>query len=144
MTRFTTTRTIDAPIDLIFKTISNINNYAKAVPHIVKAEILSDIKSGIGTRFRETRLMKGKEATTELEVTEFIENDRIRMVTDSHGAVWDSLFTVKSADGDTHLTLTMDAKAHKLIQKLMIPMIKGMIMEGLEKDMDAVKTHCEK
>ena len=70
MTQFTATRTINALIDLVFKTVSDINNFSKSVPDIVKVEFLSDVKLGVGTRFRETRLMKGKEATTELEVTE--------------------------------------------------------------------------
>lgn len=144
MTQFTATRSINAPIDLVFKTVSDINNFSKAIPDIINVEFLSDVKSGIGTRFRETRLMNGKEAMTELEVTEFVENDRVRMVTDSHGAVWDSVFTVKRVDGHTELTLVMDARPHKFMQKMMIPMIKGMISKALEKDMDAVKTYCEK
>ncbi|MCH8873239.1 SRPBCC family protein [candidate division KSB1 bacterium] len=144
MTRFTATRSINAPIDLVFKTVSDINNFSKAIPDIINVEFLSDVKSGIGTRFRETRLMNGKEAMTELEVTEFVENDHVRMVTDSHGAVWDSVFTVKRVDGHTELTLVMDARPHKFMQKMMIPMIKGMISKALEKDMDAVKTYCEK
>ena len=144
MTQFNVTRTINAPTDLVFKTISDINNFSKAVPDIISAEILSDVKSGVGTRFRETRLMNGKEATTELEVTEFVENDRIRIVTDSHGAVWDTLFTVKSTEGHTELKMTMDGRPHKLMQKMMIPMMKGFITKGITKDMDAVKTYCEK
>lgn len=119
-------------------------NFSKAIPDIINVEFLSDVKSGIGTRFRETRLMNGKEAMTELEVTEFVENDHVRMVTDSHGAVWDSVFTVKRVDGHTELTLVMDARPHKFMQKMMIPMIKDMISKALEKDMDAVKTYCEK
>lgn len=144
MTQFTATRSINAPIDLVFKTVSDINNFSKAIPDIINVEFLSDVKSGIGTRFRETRLMNGKEAMTELEVTEFVENGHVRMVTDSHGAVWDSVFTVKRVDGHTELTLVMDARPHKFMQKMMIPMIKGMISKALEKDMDAVKTYCEK
>ncbi len=144
MTQFTATRSINAPIDLVFKTVSDINNFSKAIPDIINVEFLSDVKSGIGTRFRETRLMNGKEAMTELEVTEFADNDHVRMVTDSHGAVWDSVFTVKRVDGHTELTLDMDARPHKFMQKMMIPMIKGMISKALEKDMDAVKTYCEK
>jgi hypothetical protein len=99
LTRFTVTRAIKAPVDLIFKTISSIDNYSKAVPDIVNFEFLSEVRSGVGTRFREIRLTKGKEATTELEVTKFIKNDRVRIATDSHGAVWDSVFAVTAADG---------------------------------------------
>ena len=143
MSQFRVTRTINAPPDRVFETISDINNYSKAVPHILKAEILSDVKSGVGTRFRETRLMDGKEATTELEVTEYAKNDRIRIVADSHGTIWDSLFTVKPSQGQTELTLTMDATANTLTAKLLTKMIGGMIQKGLEKDMDCVKTYCE-
>jgi carbon monoxide dehydrogenase subunit G len=144
VTQFTATRSINASSDLVFKTVSDINNFSKAIPDIINVEFLSDVKLGVGTRFRETRLMKGKEAMTELEVTEFVENDRVRMVTNSHGAVWNSVFTVKRVDGHTELTLAMDARPHKFMQKMMIPMIKGMISKALEKDMDAVKTYCEK
>jgi hypothetical protein len=38
----------------------------------------------------------------------------------------------------------MDAKPHKLMPKMMIPMMKGVITKALEKDLDAVKTFCEK
>ncbi len=67
MTQFTATRCINASIDLVFKTVSDINNFSKAIPDIINVEFLSNVKSGIGTRFRETRLMNGKEAMTELE-----------------------------------------------------------------------------
>lgn len=144
MTRMNVSRTINAPIDLVFKTISNISNFSKAVPHIVNVEFLSDVKSGVGTRFRETRVMKGKKATTELEVTEFVENDRVRIVSDTNGTIWDTIFTVKPAEGHTELNMTMDAKPYKFLPKLMNPMFKGMIVKALEDDMDAVKTYCEK
>ena len=69
MTRTTVTKTIAAPIDWVFETIADIENLKRAIPHIIDIEFLSQTRTGIGTRFRETRLMKGKEATTELEVT---------------------------------------------------------------------------
>jgi len=144
MTRTTITRMIDAPFKVVFETISDMTNYSKAVPDIVDVEFLSDTRTGVGTRFRETRLMKGKEAMTELEVTEYVANDRVRMVADSHGTVWDTVFSVKSVAGRTELTLTMDAKAHKLLPTLMNPLLKGIIRKAVEKDMDSVKAFCEK
>lgn len=87
--------------------------------------------------------MQGKEATTELEVIEYVENERIRLVADSHGTEWDTVFTVKSANGPTELTMTMDANAHKLLARIMNRLIMGMITKAVEKDMDAVKDFCE-
>lgn len=91
MTRMTVHRTINAPIEVVFKTVAEIENFSKAVPHITKIEFLTECKKGPGTKFRETRLMKGKEATTELEVTEHVENERVRLVAGSHGTVWDTV-----------------------------------------------------
>ena len=144
MTRTESRRTINAPVDRVFETVSDINNFSKAVPGIVKVEVLSDVQVGVGTRFRETRLMNGKEATTELEVTEFVENEYIRIVSDTHGTIWDSVFTVKPSGEQTELLLVMDAKPYKVAAKLTTPLIKGPLKKALEQDMDAVKAYCEK
>lgn len=100
--------------------------------------MLSDVTTGVGTRFRETREINGKEAATELEVTEYDENKHIRLIADSRGTVWNSLFTVEESGGQTRLTLMMEAKAYKLMAKLMNPLMKFTIKKALEKDMDAV------
>lgn len=137
-------RIVNAPVDKVFSTVADIRNFSKAVPDIVDVEFLSDQKSGAGTRFLETRDINGREAVTELEVKEYLENDYIRIVADSHGTVWDSLFTVKENDNATTLTLVMKAKPYKLLPKLMNLVMKYFIRKALENDMDAVKSYCEK
>jgi carbon monoxide dehydrogenase subunit G len=129
---------------LVFKTVADINQFSQAIPHIVKVEFLSDVKYGVGARFRETRIMNGKETVTELEVKEFVENDRVRLVADSHGTVWDTLFAVKREGGHTVLTMTMDAKTSKLLLKIINFMISGMVKRAVARDMDAVKAFCER
>ena len=130
MARITVTKTINAPLHVVFATVADIRQFAEAIPHIVGYEFLSETQTGVGTRFRETRVMHGKEASTVLEVTEYVENQRTRLVADSHGTVWDSVFEVREEGGATVLTLTMDAKAYKLLPKLMNPLICGMIRES--------------
>ena len=137
-------RTIEAPIDRVFRTVAHIEQLQQALPHIVRVELLSEVKTGVGTRFRETRLMKGREDTTELEVTEYVENERVRMVADSHGTVWDTVFAVTASEGVTTLTTTMDARPHKLLPRLVTPLIKGMIRKAVENDMDLIKELCER
>lgn len=144
MSRMIVKRTVNAPIERVFQTVADISQFSQAIPQIVKVEFLSDVKSGIGTRFRETRLMNGKEATTELEVTEYVDNERIRLVADTHGCVWDTLFEVKPDNGQSELTMTMDARPYKLMARVMNLAIGGMIKKLVERDMDAVKAFCEK
>lgn len=144
MKSFRVTRTIDAPVERVFRAITDPEQFSRAVPDIVKVEHLSGARSGVGTRFRETRLMNGREMATELEITEHVENERVRMVADSHGTVWDSVFRVRKAPGGaTELSLTMDARPHTLAATIMTPLIKGVIQKALVKDMEAMKAFCE-
>jgi carbon monoxide dehydrogenase subunit G len=145
MSRIIVTRTIKAPLESVFKTVADVQRLSAALPHIVKIEFLSEVKSGVGARFRETRLMNGKEAKTELEVTEFVAKDRVRLVAaDSQGTVWDTVFAVKAANERTVLTMTMDAKTQKWLSKVFVFMISGMIKRAVERDMDLVKAFCER
>jgi len=143
MSLTTITRKINAPIEKVFKAVADISQFSLAIPHIKKVEFLSAKKTGVGTRFRETRVMRGKESMTELEVTEYIENDRIRLVADSHGTIWDTLFTVKSDNGQTELIMTMEAKSYKLFPQILNLLMKGFIAKMIERDMNYVKDFCE-
>lgn len=68
------TRTINAPVEKVFLTVANPGEFAKALPHVVKVEFLTQATSGVGTRFRETRRKKDTESNHVLRVTDFVEN----------------------------------------------------------------------
>jgi carbon monoxide dehydrogenase subunit G len=138
-------KTIYAPKEKVFETISNIDNFSKAVPHIKEIIYITEQTKGVGTKFSETRVMKGREATTVLEVTDYLENEHIRMLSDSGGTIWDSLFTVESIeDNKTSLTLLMTAKPYKFMSKIITPLIKSMVAKAIHSDMEAIKEYCEK
>ena len=145
MTRTSLTRTISAPLAAVFDTIADPVNYTKAVPQITKVEFLTDQSAGVGTRFRETRVMRGREAATELEVTEFVRNRRVRLVTKAGGTVWDSVFTVTPAEGGhgTRLELVMEARPYRLLARVFVPLMKGIVARAVAGDMDAVKAYLE-
>ncbi|RKY18142.1 MAG: hypothetical protein DRQ55_14135 [Planctomycetota bacterium] len=139
-----TTRDVQAPIERVFDAVAHIESFQQIVPEITQVEFLSEQRRGLGARFRETRVMGGREASTELKVTEYVENERIRLEADAGGTIWDTTFsTTPGPDGSVTLTMVMEANAYKLSAKLMLPAIKGMIHKAIMKDMDAVKAHCE-
>lgn len=144
MSTITITKQINAPIERVFETISDIRNFEKAVPDIIDVEFLTDQEYGVGTKFRETRNMNGRKAVTDLEVTELEENEYIRLVSDVGGTVWDSVFKVEKKEGETELSLEMEAKPYKLMAKIITPLMKGFMQNALEKDLLMVKEYCEK
>ena len=136
-------KTISAPLDVVFRTISDVRNFRAAVPHITNIEFLTEQQVGTGTRFRETRSMKGREHTVELEVAEFIRDDRVRMISDEGGTVWDTVFVVEQHDDHVTLVTTMDIRPHRLMARIVSPFIRGMVAKAVEADMDSVKDFCE-
>jgi hypothetical protein len=144
MTRTEVSRTIHAPLEKVFDTVAHIERFSEVVPEIVEVELLSDTRRGVGTRFRETRLMGKRRASSVLEVTEYVPNERVRLVSDQGGTLWDTVFTTRPAgQGAVELTMVMDAQAYKLPAKLLIPLIMGIVRKAIGKDLDAVKRHCE-
>ena len=143
MTTTTVTRSIAASPETVFDAIAHIQNFSKICTDIVDVEFLSEQTKGVGTRFRETRMMGKRKASTILEVTEYVENERIRIVSDAGGTIWDSVFTVRDVDGGTRMDFEMDAKAYKLMAKIMTKLFRGFIAKAITKDMDVVKQHCE-
>ncbi|MCO4772238.1 MAG: SRPBCC family protein [Deltaproteobacteria bacterium] len=140
----TVVRLIDAPIGEVFHAVADFDNFSDALPHIVRLEFLTAQKKGVGTRFRETRLHNGREATTLIEVTEYIEAERVRLVTDQGGTVWDSVFDVREVGFQTELTLTVEATPYKLFAKLVTPFVRATVARALESDLDEVKAYCER
>lgn len=144
MPSFAASRTIQAPIAAVFRTISDIENLSEALPYIVKVEFLSHTRSGDGTRFRETRCVNGREATAMLQITEYVENHRVRLVGDAGGSIWDSVFTVTEENGGTRLDMEMEGRAYGTISWILNFFIRGMVQKAVEGDLDAVKSYCEK
>ncbi|MDF1838956.1 MAG: SRPBCC family protein [Planctomycetota bacterium] len=143
MGTMTIKRVIQAPASKVFETVAHIEQYTQAIPNITDVEFLSENKTGVGARFRETRKMGKREATTELEVTEYVKDERVRMVADAGGAIWDTIFVIQDRGDRTTMTMTMESRPHKWMAKIFNPLIGPMIKGAVGKDMDAVKSFCE-
>ena len=144
MKTISTTRKINASPARVFAVVAHLDEWSDALPHVIKFEFLTEQKSGVGTRFCETRLMGKSEAVTELEVTEYTQDERIRLVGDSHGAEWDTVWTVEADGEGSVLKIDMDARSYKLMAKIMNKLFRGMIAKAVEKDVDLIKAYCEK
>ena len=137
-------RTIAAPADKVFAAVADVRQFSRAVENIERVEFVSDTRTGLGTRFRETRIMRGREATVELEITEFAAPERVRFLSEAGGVKWDTVFTVAAArGGSTRLTLVMEATPLTFAARLMVPLMKCMVRKAIAADMDAVKVYCE-
>lgn len=145
MTTISLTRAIAASPALVFEAAADISRFPEANPDVVSVEFLTEQRSGVGTRFRETRRMGKRSMQTDLEVTEYDpQARRIRMVTDMGGTVWDTVFSVDAVGEHAAVNVCMDCRAHKLLPKLLNPLMKGMFRRGMVKHLDAFQAWCER
>ena len=143
MSTITVKRTIQAPVDRVFAVVADVQGIPDRDPAVESIEFLSAQQSGAGTRFRETRVQGRRSTVTELEVTEQVDGEYARFVSDMGGTVWDTVFSTRSADSGTELEIRLDARPHKLLARIATPLIRGMVRRGMEKHIDSIKAYCE-
>lgn len=137
---------INAPVNLVFDVFSDIENIQEQIEGITQVEILSDITHGVGTRWRETRVMFGREATEEMEISKFAENQSYEVVASSRGMDYHTIYTFNEIDGGTLVEMVFSGKPLTLSAKLMTPigsLFQGAARKALEDDMNNLKVVCE-
>jgi len=137
---------VEAPSETVFDYATDFANCAEYIDGIHKTEMLTEGPVGVGTRFRETRLMFKKEAVEEMEVTAFERPRGYTLACENHGARYASEFILTPQGSGTNLSMSFEATPltmrAKILGFLMRPMMKMMAKECL-KDLDGVKRAAE-
>ena len=150
MASISVSREINASPDRVFEVFADLHKAPERVKGIKSLEVLTDGPISNGTRFRETRVMFGKEATEEMEFTAFEPGRRYVVSADSHGSKYRTEYTFDSVEGgagaQTRVTLHFEATPYSFLAKMMTPMAKMMTKSVAKlclQDMDDLKAHIE-
>jgi uncharacterized protein YndB with AHSA1/START domain len=139
-------RLIAAPPDRVFPLASDFARMPERIPDIKRVEMLTDGPVGVGTKFKETRVMFGKEATETMEVTEFDPPHMYQLRAESCGARYDSVVRFDRDAGGTLATIDLTVTPLSFAAKLMQPlgwMMKGMMTRCFAKDLDGLAKAAE-
>jgi len=122
MSGFEMSEWIACPPQRVFEFIIDANNAPQIVPSVKSSVKLTEGPPQVGTRYRETRLMGGKEQPAELEVSEYAAPERyaMRNVTDGIETVY--RYQLQPERGGTRIDLVCEIKAAGLKQ-LMLPLV---------------------
>jgi hypothetical protein len=147
MAEFRITKHIEAPPETVFDVATDLAHAAEHVRGIEKIELLSAGPIGVGTKWRETRKMMGREATETLEIKTFDRPRKYVVGCESCGCYFETTFSFLPRDGGTDVTLDVHTKALTLMAKIMSPL--GNLMMGntmrkcLDDDLEDVKRVAE-
>ncbi len=119
MTTVTIEIDINASPQRTFEVFTDVSRTGEIVNGIEKMEVLTDGPVGVGTRFRETRVMFGKQATEEMEITAFEPGELYVHEAKSHGCHYISTYRFEPAGDGTKVTLTFEGRSLTFLAKLM-------------------------
>ena len=140
--------TINAPIEKVWQTITEIEKSVDVIDGIKKIEVLNKPKSGLkGFKWRETREMFGKEATEVMWVTEEDEPNSYHVRAESHGSIYLTTMSLEQTGDGVDLAMEFEGQTQSIGAKIMWGltgwMFKRSTVKALEKDLADIKAHCE-
>lgn len=94
-------RLIQAPPGRVWETMTDLAAWESVLSGVERVEVLSPGGFGVGTRWRETRRMFGKEATEEMWVTACEPAERYMVEAESHGTRYISELRLLTAGPET-------------------------------------------
>ncbi len=145
--KITDSITIKASVEQVFKTFTDLDKAAERIEGITKIEILDGPAiMQIGTKWRETRVLFGSEATEVMWVTELTPNQGYTVETSSHGAKYITTYGF-TPEGDTTdvqfsfegIPLNTSARIMSIFGKLFL----GATKKALHKDLENLKQAAE-
>ncbi len=139
---------IEKSIEDVWKAIIDFENCSNYINSIIDLEIIDNPKDTlIGFKWKETRVMFGKEATETMWITDYVENNYYQTRAESHGSIYISRVSLERVRENTKLTMSFTAEAQtffvKILSVFMGFMIKGSMKKALLKDLNDIKNHLE-
>lgn len=144
------TEHINASPEVVFAAACDFATAPQRITGIRKLEMLTDGPVGVGTRFRETRVMFGKEARTTMEVIEFQPGRSYTLRADEGGCEYRTQVSVRPSPtrGACEITFDLSGTPHTLGAKVLAFamgwLINGACTKAIGKDLTDLKTALEK
>ncbi len=138
---------VAAPAERVFPILCDLDGAPERIDGILSVEVLTDGEFGVGTRWRETRKMFGKEATEEMEVVAVDPGRGYTVTAESCGNHYETTMAcVPQGDDACRVEFTFGWTPVSLGAKLMSPMMflmKGVLRKCVEDDLACIKRAAE-
>jgi hypothetical protein len=140
--RFVVSKVFPAPPAEVFALFTDLDRLPDRVTDITKIERLTAGPVGLGTRYKETRIVFKKEATVEFEVMAFEPPARYEILAHSCGAEYRTDHRFAPDGAGTRVDLTMAIRAESWFAWLFTPLMylmMSMCKKGVVADLDQME-----
>lgn len=140
MHEITVSRTIAARPARVWEVLTDIEHAAETLSGLQSVEVLTDGPYALGTRWRETRRMFGKESTEEMWVADNDPLRRTEVHAESGGVAYVSEFVLTPLDDGarTELQMRFSARMHSpsTVQKVAMKVFAGLALRATAKQLE--------
>jgi carbon monoxide dehydrogenase subunit G len=149
MTKIDTSRLVAAPADVVWSILIDLDASVDTMSAIQSIEILSGGQQfGVGTKWRETRTMFGKQATEVMWVTDIDPGISYVVEAESSGARYTTIMKVLSrGDSASELSMEFGAEPTSTVAKVMSATVgklfENAIRKALAQDLDDIAAAAE-
>jgi hypothetical protein len=140
-------RLIAAPREIVFAVAIDIPRWPEVISSIDRIELLTPGPIVIGSRFRETRRMFGREATEEMRISALTPPEHFVLTAENHGTRYRAEHILTRAQDATRLTLVFSGEPVSVFARLLSPLgqlMLGHVKKQLEADVGDLKRAAER
>lgn len=148
-------RSIAASPEAVWRVLTDLEAAPEILSGVARIERLAGVGYAIGTRWRETRAMMGREETEEMEVVGIDEGRSTMIAAEARGMAYRTEFTLETTttdDGTTGTLLRMrfggsllsPSWVQRVMAKLTAPLGMAMTRRIMQQDLDDIATAAER
>lgn len=131
----------------VWAAIADIENAAALLSGVERIEILEKPARGlVGLRWRETRMLFGKPAAVEKQITEAVENEFCKTRAEEGGFVFLTAKRISASGGQVTLSETHETQPQGFVARvkaLPLFLFKGAIRKAILQDLNDIKAAVE-
>ena len=140
MSEIVVSRTIEASPQRVWEVVTDLDHAPETLSGVVSVQRMTNGPYAVGTRWRETRTMFGREATEEMWVAQSDPQRRTQVRAESGGADYVTEFTLTPLDegARTELSVRFDAEmtAPSVLQKVGMKVMGGIAARATRKALE--------
>lgn len=133
---------IATPPDRVFEVLADPTGASAFLDNIKESVKLTEGPIGVGTEFRETRLVGGKEASADLLVTAYEPSTHLGVSTEAEGIRVEYHYRLSPAEQGTRLRWSCELQADGL-RRMMLPVVAAIMKREDGGHLRRLKTHLE-
>jgi hypothetical protein len=147
MATFRSSTHVAAAPERVFEVFTDLGKAAQRIESITALEILTPGPVGLGTRWRETRVMFKRESSEEMEITAFDPPRGYSVGAMSCGVLYDTRFDFTPEGDGTRVEWIFKGTPQTFGAKLTAPIFGlffgGMLKKCMRADLEALRAACE-